>query len=153
MSPRARQIMTNAQTRTPMTAGLARRLAAASYDLLVLGGVLMSTSFPIVMARNGTAVPIGNAAFRVFLLAQVAAFFLFFWCRGGQTPGMRAWGLRVEMTDGRALGLPAAMRRLAASMLSGAALGLGFLWILLDSQQRAWHDRLGATRVVRMKNR
>lgn len=145
--------MANAQIHTPVTAGLARRLAAASYDLLVLGGVLMTTSFPIIMARSGAAVPVGNAAFRIFLLAQVAAYFLFFWCRGGQTPGMRAWGLRVEMTDGRALGLPAAARRLAAGMLSGAALGIGLLWILLDPQQRAWHDRLSATRVVWTKNR
>lgn len=145
--------MADAQIHAPTTAGLARRLAAAGYDLLILGGVLMSSSFAIIIARGGTAVPAGNAAFRIFLLAQVAVFFLFFWCRGGQTPGMRAWGLRVEMTDGRPLGLPAATRRLAATALSAAALGLGFLWVLLDPQRRAWHDRLSTTRVVWTKKR
>lgn len=138
---------------TPVTAGLVRRLAAASYDLLVLTGVLMSTSFPIIMARSGNAVPVGNGIFRIFLFVQVVSFFLFFWCRGGQTPGMRAWRLRVEMTDGRPLRLRTAVRRLAISMFSVAALGLGFLWILFDPQQRAWHDRLSATRVVWTKHR
>jgi uncharacterized RDD family membrane protein YckC len=40
------------------------------------------------------------------------------------------------------------VRRLAAAALSWLALGLGWLWILVDPQRRAWHDRLSGTRVV-----
>jgi uncharacterized RDD family membrane protein YckC len=33
-------------------------------------------------------------------------------------------------------------------LLSWLALGLGWLWILVDPGRRAWHDRLSRTRVV-----
>lgn len=128
-------------------------MAAAGYDLLVLGGVLMSSSYGIIIARGGAAVPAGNIAYQIFLLLQAAAFFIFFWCRGGQTPGMRAWGLRVEMNDGRSLTPGVAALRLAVALLSGATAGLGFLWILFDPQRRSWHDRLCDTRVMWTKRR
>jgi uncharacterized RDD family membrane protein YckC len=128
-------------------------MAAAGYDLLVIGGVLMTSSFGVIIARGGVAVPAENLAFRIFLLAQVAAFFIFFWCRGGQTPGMRAWALRVEMNDGRPVTVNVAALRLVGALISAALLGLGFLWILFDPQKRGWHDRLSSTRVLWTKPR
>jgi hypothetical protein len=41
------------------------------------------------------------------------------------------------------------MARFLLSLLSAAALGMGFLWSLLDRQQRCWHDRLSGTRLFR----
>jgi uncharacterized RDD family membrane protein YckC len=38
-------------------------------------------------------------------------------------------------------------------LLSWLPLGLGFLWMLVDSQGRAWHDRLSGTRVVELPKR
>ncbi len=145
--------MADALATQSMPAGFPRRMAAVSYDLLVLGGVLMSTSFGVIIARSGAPVPAGSVGFQIFLLLQIAAFFIFFWCRGGQTPGMRAWALRVEMNDGRPLTPKVAALRLMGAILSAATLGLGFLWILVDPQKRAWHDRLSATRVVRTPRR
>jgi len=129
-------------------ANLFRRLAAGCYDLLVLGGILMLTSFVIIAARGGKAIPAGSMAYQAFLALQVASFFIGFWARGGQTLGMRAWKIRVETSDGRPLSVPGAGIRLAAAIVSAAALGLGFLWILIDGDGRAWHDRVSATRVV-----
>jgi uncharacterized RDD family membrane protein YckC len=129
-------------------AALLRRLAAGAYDALILAGLLMLTSFVLIAARGGAAVPAGNPAYQAFLAAQVAAFFIGFWCRGGQTPGMRTWRLRVEAEAGARLTLRAASLRFAAAVVSIAALGLGFWWILVDPQGRAWHDRLSRTRVV-----
>jgi len=40
------------------------------------------------------------------------------------------------------------LRRLAWAVVSWLPLGLGYLWILVDPQRRAWHDRLSGTRVV-----
>jgi uncharacterized RDD family membrane protein YckC len=135
---------------SPPAAGLWRRLAAACYDLLLLVGVVMLTSFGVVVARGGNAVPAGDRAFQVFVVVQVAAFFIMFWSRGGQTLGMRAWRIRVQMQDGGPLRTTIAACRFAAALLSAAALGLGFLWIAIDRDSRAWHDRLAGTRVVRL---
>jgi uncharacterized RDD family membrane protein YckC len=40
------------------------------------------------------------------------------------------------------------VRRLASALLSLLPLGLGFFWILVDRDRRAWHDRLSRTRIV-----
>jgi len=128
-----------------------RRLAASCYDLLVLAGVLMLTSFVLVIARDGAAIPAGTPAFQVFVAAQVAVFFIGFWLRGGQTPGMRAWHIQVERIDGTSVTLRACAIRFAAALISVAALGLGVAWMLVDPDGRMWHDRLSGTRVAWLK--
>jgi uncharacterized RDD family membrane protein YckC len=142
-----------ASTESPMTwrpAGLPRRLAAACYDLLLLGGILMVSSYAVIVARGGEPVAAGNVVFRLFLAAQVATFFIYFWCRGGQTLGMRAWRIRVESAQGGPLSVKVATIRFTAALLSLAVLGLGFAWILVDPHRNAWHDRLSGTRVARL---
>jgi uncharacterized RDD family membrane protein YckC len=54
----------------------------------------------------------------------------------------------VEREDGGLLTWSDSLRRLGWALLSLLALGLGFLWILVDPQRRAWHDRLSGTRIV-----
>jgi len=127
--------------------GFLRRLAAGFYDLLIVVGVLMSTSFLVVVARGGSAVPAGSPAYRGFLVLQVTAYFIGFWTVG-QTPGMRAWRLRLETLRGGPPSLPVATARFFAAILAAAPAGIGFLWMLVDSQRMTWHDRLTGTRVV-----
>lgn len=129
-------------------ASLFRRLAAALYDLLLLAGILMLTSFIIIIAKGGAAIPAGTAAYQGFVAAQIASFFIGFWARGGQTLGMRAWHIRVEAVDGSAITLPTAALRFVTALISAAPLGLGFAWVLVDPDGRAWHDRLSGTRVA-----
>jgi uncharacterized RDD family membrane protein YckC len=131
-------------------AGPLSRLAAGCYDLLILTGVLVSTSFVVIAARGGIAVPVGNPVFQGFLAAQVAAYFIGFWARGGQTPGMRAWRLRVQTVDGNTPSPAVAAVRFGAALLAAAPAGLGFLWMLVDADNRTWHDRLSGTRIVRL---
>jgi uncharacterized RDD family membrane protein YckC len=131
-------------------AGLARRLAAGGYDLLVLAGVLVATSFAVVIARGGRAVPTGDLGYQAFLLTQAAGYYILFWSRGGQTPGMRAWGIRVETVAGAAMTARTAALRFPAMLLSAGTFGLGFAWALTDRQRRTWHDRWSGTRVVRV---
>lgn len=134
-------------------AGLLRRLAAGAYDLLLLAGLLMAVGFIVVVARGGAAVPPGTPAFSLLVGGVVAAFYTGFWRFGGQTLGMRAWRLRVETADGGRIGIGTGLLRLAASLLSLAAGGLGFLWIVVDPERQAWHDRLSGTRVVLLPKR
>jgi uncharacterized RDD family membrane protein YckC len=45
---------------------------------------------------------------------------------------------------------PALLLRYLVAGLSLAALGLGFLWPLLDAQRRSWHDIASGTRLLRL---
>lgn len=117
------------------------------YDGLLLLALMIIITLLVVL-RRGEAVPAGSPAYQLAIAAVAAGFYLFFWTRRQQTVGMRAWQLVVTRADGGRLSLADAVRRLAASLLSLGALGLGYLWILLDPQGLAWHDRLSDTRVV-----
>jgi len=126
--------------------GLGRRLAACLYDTLVLAAVLMVAAAFWVAVTQAAAAP-GSWLFRAYVLAVSAIFFAALWTRG-ETLGMRAWKLRIEGPDGRPPGWRAALLRFFFALFSWAALGLGYLWVLVDRDGLAWHDRLSGTRLV-----
>jgi len=130
------------------TAGVFRRLAAAVYDGLLLVGIWMVITLIIVVLHGGEAVPAGNLAFQLLLLALAALLFMSSWLRGGQTLGMRAWRLKVERQSGAPLDLRTASLRFAAGILSLLACGLGIFWLWIDRDHLTWHDRIAGTRVI-----
>lgn len=137
----------------PVRAGLLRRLGAMLYDSLLLLAVLMVATALFLPLAGGEAVdpgthPVLVLTYRLVLLLLVVGFYGLFWTRRGQTLGMASWRLRVEREDGRLLTWADTLRRLACALLALLPFGLGFAWILLDPQRRAWHDRLSRTRVV-----
>lgn len=82
---------------------LLRRLAALSYDSLVMVGFLMVATFPylgvlhLVTGSDETAV--GDPLFRFYLVALTFGYVWFSWRRGGQTIGMKAWRLQAISDD------------------------------------------------------
>jgi uncharacterized RDD family membrane protein YckC len=78
------------------------------------------------------------------------AYWPYFWIHGGVTPGMRAvGGLRVVMDkDGGPVTLGPAVLRLIGYWIDGLIFYLGFIWILIDSRRRGWHDLIAGTVVV-----
>jgi uncharacterized RDD family membrane protein YckC len=70
--------------------------------------------------------------------------------RSGQTLGMRAWQLRAVSDSGKPLSLRAAMLRLVCGVFAWAPAALGVLWLYVDPERLALHDRLSHTRVVRL---
>jgi len=71
----------------------------------------------------------------------------------GQTPGKAAVGIAVEDARGRRrVGYGRAFVRALGALVSGALLGLGFLWVLWDPRRRGWHDQMADTLVVRKAN-
>ena len=99
-----------------IAAPLWRRFAAAVYDALLLTGLWMTTLLLTLPVRSLLGVPPGSPVLRGLLFAVGLAFFGWFWTRGGQTLGMRAWKLRVRRRDGAALRWPIAAIRYAAMM-------------------------------------
>ncbi|MEO0421494.1 MAG: RDD family protein [Pseudomonadota bacterium] len=126
---------------------LFRRLGAMAYDTLLLAGLMIVPTVLIVIARGGEAVPSGDPTYQALLVLLTSAFYVTSWTRRRQTLGMRAWQLEVCDHEGRALSLTRAAGRLLASILSLAPFALGYLWILVDPQGQAWHDRLTRTQV------
>ena len=133
--------------RSLQPAGFIRRSAALVYDVLLVFGVLVLVTALALALNGGEQVP--AAWLRALYLLTLYGFFAGFWLYGGQTLGMRAWRLRLVEESGRAPTLRAATVRFAAALLSWTACGLGHLWILIDGRNRAWHDRLSRTYVVR----
>jgi len=129
-------------------AGILRRLAAAAYDALLLIALLMVAAAIWLPFNGGEAVPAGDPLFRLYLVLVIAAFWIGFWTRGGQTLGMRAWRLQLLMADGTPVGAVAALYRFPLAFIAWGAAGIGLLWMLLDPDGLAAHDRLSRTRVV-----
>jgi uncharacterized RDD family membrane protein YckC len=134
------------QTTAP---GLFRRLAAITYDALLLGGLLLIAGAPLPLVPESVQKlwwvrPIIQG----YLLACCFLFFGWFWVHGGQTLGMRAWRIRVVQDDGQNVCWARAAIRFLGAILSWAALGVGFVWVIIDPAGRAWHDRLSKTRLM-----
>jgi uncharacterized RDD family membrane protein YckC len=137
----------------PQPAGLARRLAAIVYDGLLLFAVLYLATLPVLFINRGEPVSSGNVLYQLYLLSVAFLFYGWFWTHGGQTLGMRAWRIRVEATNGQAIGWRQALVRFACAGVSWGCLGLGFLWIVVDRRRRAWHDRLSRSVILLLPKR
>ncbi|WP_334020060.1 RDD family protein [Alteromonas sp. S015] len=146
-------------------AGFVRRLLAMIYDTLVATAVGMCAAMVmivtlVVMLKNGAldlqgyAEPADliQASLGYKLLIQtwvglwIAGFFLWFWRRGGQTLGMRAWRLRIYSTVEEPMTWPRLFIRLIASLG-----GLGTLLVLFDfKNKQSLQDRLAKTEVLKL---
>ncbi len=135
-------------------AALIYRLLAIIYDLLPLAALWMATSAAMLLARGGEKVaPNSPAALFEFILLLLVSFAYLgvSWRRGGQTLGMRAWRLRLVCVDGSAPpSWGTLISRYLFAAISWAACGLGFLWSLIDSERRTWHDLASGTVLVRL---
>jgi uncharacterized RDD family membrane protein YckC len=137
--------------------GFGERLVAYIIDILITGAVI------VVIAILGGLVIAGGAAtdngllagtgLVVLVLALVIiplAYFPYFWARDGQTPGMRALGLKVVRdADGGPISGGQAILRLIGYWVSGAVFYLGYIWIFIDKRRRGWHDLIAGTVVVK----
>jgi len=142
----------------PERAGLPRRLAGMFYDSLLLLALLMVTTGLFLLLTGGEAIdprthPALELFYRLVMVALIVGFFGVSWTRSGQTLGMATWRLRVEREDGRSLTWRDTLRRLGWALVSLLPAGLGFAWVLVDPERRAWHDRLSRTRVVMVPKR
>jgi uncharacterized RDD family membrane protein YckC len=118
------------------------------YDWLLLVGVLFAATLAVLAVRGGQALPPHDPWFTAYLIATGMGFFGWFWTHGGQTLGMRAWKLRLVSLDGLPIHWRQALIRGWIALLGAGALGLGYLWVLLDPQGRAWQDIASGTRLT-----
>jgi uncharacterized RDD family membrane protein YckC len=128
-------------------AGLFRRLMAMLYDLFLLLSVLLFATALALLVTRGT-LDYHHPLFRSYLFIICFCFYAWFWMHGGQTLGMRAWRLRVQRLDGQPITLWQALLRFLSAIPSWAVFGLGYLWILVDKNRMALHDRISESVIV-----
>ncbi len=123
-------------------AGLIRRLAAIMYDWLILAALWMAAmalALLVVALLNSTGIiSLANYTdhadfitqhklwFQLYSVLCFFWFYLYFWCKGGQTLGMRAWRLLLVQQNGEAISLKQAVLRAFSALL-----GLGNIWLWL----------------------
>lgn len=117
------------------------------YESLLLVAVLFLAGFLFVGLTLGSTTPLVRAVFQIYLLCVVAAYFIWFWLRGGQTLAMKTWHLRLVSADGSPLTLRQAVLRFALA-LPGILLGVGILWALFDRERQFLHDHLAKTKII-----
>jgi uncharacterized RDD family membrane protein YckC len=103
--------------------------------------------------ENPTVSPAAVGGFTIFLVIIVVVatlYFPWFWVRGGATPGMKRFKLRVvKDADGGPIGWGSAILRVIGMWVSSLVFYLGFAWVLIDSRRRGWHDLIAGTVVVK----
>jgi uncharacterized RDD family membrane protein YckC len=130
--------------------GLGRRLAAMFYDAWLIAALWLfgATVDVAIQAGLGTAEDPYRLPLQFFVIACPFLFYGWFWTHGGQTLGMRAWRLKLLKASGDPMDWRHSIVRVAAAHVSLLALGLGYLWMLVDRQCLTWHDRWSDTRLV-----
>ncbi len=142
-APTASEVSVAAAAAPPPPGSLAAYARAAFLDRVAafaLDCILVAIAVEIVgLSRH-------DGAFLFWLLVYHIAF----WAWRGTTLGGIVIGLRVVRTQGTDLRVVDAVVRGLASIFSLAALGIGCLWMLQDSERQMWHDKIAGTLVVKV---
>jgi uncharacterized RDD family membrane protein YckC len=163
----------------PPQAGIARRLTASLYELLLLGALAVASGLVLLpllgtdAARAGGTLVLPGPGARAVLFACLFAVFgaycIWLWSGGRRTLPMRTWGLALATPAGATVGLERAALRYVAGWIGPACAIAGYLalrpygqrrwalallavnyaWALVDRDHRFLQDRLAGTRLVR----
>lgn len=157
----------------PRSAGLLIRLAAMTYEAVLLFGVVFVVAYAVLAAARWTY-PLAagpRTALQLILFAAVGIYFIYQWTRTGQTLAMKSWHLRLINRRGKPPSVKAAALRYVLAWhlflpgvlwtavagvrgpldLLAFALGFGAFLVpaFFDAERRLLHDRLSATRIIR----
>lgn len=86
-------------------------------------------------------------------LLALAGYAAVMWKLKGTTVGGLVCDLRVLRLDAQPIDWGTAVARALGCILSLIVAGLGFIWIAVDPEQQAWHDKIAGTVVVRLGRR
>lgn len=144
-------------------AGLIRRLAALLYDAFLVLAIWITLGFVAqLIAGAGTnqiidgrveTDPLFGLLLFALMCGSAAAFYVWFWTRGGQTLGMVAWRIRAQSRDGNPMTVRQALLRFLCAWPAFFLFGLGYIWLYFDPEGDTAHDRLSSTRIVLLPRR
>ncbi|MFT6928125.1 MAG: putative RDD family membrane protein YckC [Psychromonas sp.] len=138
-------------------ANFLKRLGAYIYDLFAVSAVLMLAGIVaiiVVIIASSTGLINLDAyqdvadflatsqIFALYLAFIVIGFYSYFWTRGGQTIGMKAWRLRLQNSDGSNISFTQSLIRMATS-----AFGLGN-FLVFFGKKSAFQDQWAECEMV-----
>lgn len=130
-------------------AGFWRRFLSWLIDIILIAIVASPFAHSAELGPNHIAIRYNPAV--------VPFFFVYSWLMialvRGQTLGSMIMGVRVLRANGEPVDLGRSAARAAMAVVSGFALGLGYLWAAWDPEKRTWHDMVADTRAYRSKPR
>ncbi|MBI5382234.1 MAG: RDD family protein [Opitutae bacterium] len=119
-------------------AGFWLRMGALAIDLILCGALLSLLSIPHLRTGSGT------------LLLLAATYGAVLWKLRGTTIGGTICNLRIVRLDDQPVDWTTAIVRALGCFLSLIVAGLGFIWIAIDNDKQAWHDKIAGTVGVRL---
>ena len=142
-------------------ASAAARLMAYIVDSIILGLGFLVLFFVFTALAIGATTPDGElsrgavggflvvALLVLIMIIVTIAYFPWFWWKGGQTPGMKMFHIRVVRdVDGGPISGGAALLRLLGYWVNQVVFYIGFIWIFVDKRRRGWHDLIAGTVVI-----
>ena len=131
--------------------GFFRRMFALLYDSFAVLGIILSLTLLLVMLNGGAPKSGGLADFLQLFITVLTGpiFYSYFWIvNDGQTLGMQAWKIKL-IYEGN-LTLRICLLRCAFSTFSFLFLGLGYIYILFNTENKSLADLATRTRIVRL---
>ncbi len=151
--------------------GLPRRLACLLYEAVLLFGVIMFAGLLYGVVTQQRHALVGSTGLKLVLVAVLAAYFVYFWTRSGQTLAMLTWHIKLVTVSGQPLSPARALCRFALSWIwilpalatahfaglkggwpvTGALLTGALTYAALTRlhpDRQYWHDALCGTRLI-----
>lgn len=153
------------------TPGVVRRLAAFTYEGVLVFGIVALAGLAYGIATQQRHALVGSAGLQAFLFGVLGLYFVVSWTRNGQTLAMLTWHLRLVTVEGHALRPLRAVARyvlawvwflpglgiaqLAGLKGGGPVTGALLAWVLvyaalarLHPDRQFLHDAICRTRVI-----
>jgi uncharacterized RDD family membrane protein YckC len=109
--------------------------------IAVISGMSTGKIGFVVSPKSGP----GFFIFWTLMLLIGVAYYALMLAMTGQTVGKKMTGTIVLTPEGHIIDWRTSLLRAGTAILSGAALGLGFLWALWDADKETWHDKVSKT--------
>lgn len=135
-------------------AGFVTRLFAYVIDIVVVAGIVAIGGWIAVLADNlleavGVHPRVPLSSIFVGLIPLIAGlYFVVLWSLTGRTIGKWFMGLRVVRPDGHPPTIGRSVVRVFGYVVSAIVFWLGYLWVLVDVNRKAWHDHMANTWVI-----
>jgi uncharacterized RDD family membrane protein YckC len=116
---------------------------------MLLFAALFAATLTAVILVGPATLQASKVLYPVFLLICVYLYYVWHWVRGGQTLGMKAWGIAVTTESAGPLNWITASARFMLALISISLFGFGWIWALFDSDKLTFYDRCTGTMLVR----
>jgi len=129
--------------KNPQYGGFWKRVLALFLDGIIIGIPASAIGFGLAFATGVVSIT---------YLVQLGAIALVIYLDGikGGTPGKQILGMRIVNEQGNFIGIPMAILRYIARIVSGALLGIGLIMVAFTQKKQGLHDLIAKTYVVKV---